>query len=219
MWHSASPVAQPRQSTRMRQAHLNTLNDLAMADLCVPESEDDDPAFVALISRVLTGTVRRYEPENIYLVQIDNWFGPRWKGWPAGLGSLGGFRHWFRSLRIPPFHPHRVKRQLLFQRVDSDSPRYSEKEVESLHFEYAAKPMINARHRALRDVIGSGICLWYSSNTSNVDRASLMLYRTEDEGELAWYAGFLRHGEWKIELAKGISPEQVSQLASPDEPI
>jgi hypothetical protein len=118
---------------------------------------------------------------------------------------------------VPPFHPNRVRNQVCFRRSESDELLYREEEAECIHFAYDAKPDSHPRRRALRDVIGSGICLWYGSRTRSVDRGSLLVYQTTETGEQAWYVGFLKRGEWKIELAKGISPEKVMQFASPDE--
>ena len=186
----------------------------SVAHIPVPQTEQDDLEFVELVSRILNGTARYYKPRDICLVQIDNWFGHNWKRFPAGLGSLVRVR-WFQSLRVPPFHRNRVKSQVHFSRINSEEPLYGDEETVSLHLPYPTSE--EPRYRPLHRLTDSGVFLWYSSKTNSVDRGSLMVYWIEEKDELAWYVSFLTHGEWKIEMANGISPQKVMQFASPEQ--
>lgn len=179
--------------------------------LRIPLTEQDDPTFIDLVSCVLNAIVECHDPGEVYVIQLDNWFGHKWKGFPAGRASLVRVR-WFESLLVPPFHPSRVRKQVHFRRDDAGEPRYREEDVPCLHLSYQGNPEV--RHRPLRRVASSAVCLWYSSRTALVDRGSLMVYRVEGDEELAWHASFLKQGPWKLERTEGISPQEVLKLAS-----
>ena len=206
-----------------------------MRRLHVPRTHDDDPEFIALVSDILNGAVVRYQPEDVYVTQIVNWFGVRWMRWPAGIGSEVRVR-FFDSLIMPPFHPRRVKNHVHFHRISPDGADYAEQPAACCHLPYSDH--LETRWRPIWRLADSGVFLWYSSMTATADRASLMLYRIARDrpvrktrnadthanlvrhcsrrfrDALAWHVTFVKAGEWKIQSSNGISPRSVRQLAS-----
>lgn len=203
-------------------------------DLRVPRSEQDDPEFIAMVSRLLGAVVARNRPEDVYVVELDKWFGPGWLRWPAGWGSLLRVR-WFDSLIIPSFNPNRVRGQLQYRRASLNPLEYVEEPPTRLHLPYAAHPQ--TRWRLTRGLTQSGVFLWFSSMTRQLDRASVMAYeirqraakhhrprpvqrkphllrtyRARLENERYWHLDFLKAGQWKLTSAHGIRPRQALQL-------
>lgn len=177
--------------------------------IVVPCTEHDDPTFIEIVERIINRLVASERPRDVYLVQIDNWFGKRWRGWPAGLASMVWCKM-FDSLRLPPFHPHRVLSQCRHQQLDPDQENYSEAQPVDLHQWY------RERHRGIRDFSRSGLFVWFSSNTNRNDRASLMAYHIDNDQEKNWYAEFIKRKRWKLGLAEGIANEQVQRLIRPE---
>src|SRR4051812_10758479 len=93
----------------------------------VPEPRDD-PAFLAVIDQILLAPVRRDRPDDVYLVHLDNWFGPKWLRY-SGRGVVAfpyGYAanivvalddHHQDQLTFPPFTRNRVVAQHYFAHV------------------------------------------------------------------------------------------------------
>jgi hypothetical protein len=76
----------------------------------------DSAEFIEKARALAIGVAQDYEPARLYVIRIDNWFGPKWMhfagtftaGKHASIGVHKG------SLRVPPFVPHRVVEQRVF---------------------------------------------------------------------------------------------------------
>lgn len=171
--------------------------------------ESDDPAFVKLITAVLNGAVLRYNPTEIYVVQIDGWFDHKWLAFSGKvMGAMGVSMH---RLTVPPFHPHRVSRQSYY-RVDSSTPgEYRMLPAEALHIEQWSESNLR---RMIRHISGEGLFLWYSGDTKSGDRGNVLVYKTDAERELGWYVSFKKDLEWRVNRVKGIYKRDFMILTS-----
>src|SRR5260370_2493136 len=80
---------------------------------------DDAQDFIRHVEQVVNGVVRRYSPETLVLIKINNWFGSKWLGFFCkALGALGVWNKPRNepadNIRIPPFLPSRVLSQRSF---------------------------------------------------------------------------------------------------------
>jgi hypothetical protein len=179
-----------------------------------PEFEDD-PAFVAIVERVVDGLLQRDTPPSLVLVKIDNWFGPKWLSFSGK--ALGAIAVWKATLTIPPFVPNRVVYQKryaapTYQEVDSGKP---------LHSEIPAGAAITRR---ASEVAPGAALVWYSGNSRETGRGSVMAYVPEAQSYWSWYADWACHPSWHIAKAIGIKPgdlqnlihEELSRTASPN---
>jgi hypothetical protein len=182
---------------------------------------DDDPQFVELANRVISGLVNDSFPEEIFVVQIDNWFDLKWLNF-SGIGrvrfddphididtALDEF--WQDKITFPPFTPKRVVKEYFFLRDESGD--YSLSSI--------APPYIHSRrhisshrnlHKRVADFSGSAIFVWFSSNTKSNGRGSLMVYEVSKSRVHTWYAAFSKEDEWTVVQAKGITRAQVQLL-------
>jgi len=80
--------------------------------------EGDDEAFVSLAGALVDGIVSAMRPEDLFVVEVDNWFGPRWLGFAGntylGLVSVHRDVTKKKALVIPPFVPKRVESERRF---------------------------------------------------------------------------------------------------------
>jgi len=179
-------------------------------ELQLEPTDQDDPAFVSLVARILNGTAQCYRPDDIYVIQIDNWFDHKWVSFSGCRFSQCGT--WLGPLlKIPAFHPHRVKGQRYYRRVQTSVRDYEPSEAPPLHTNERLDPQERLR---LNRISPAGLFLWYSGNTKDVDRASPMVSLGRGEEHVGWYASFLNRGGWKLGMAKGIAREEVRRFAA-----
>src|SRR6266702_8959427 len=76
----------------------------------VSTQQGDSAEFVEKARALAIGVARDYEPARLYIIRIDNWFGPKWMHF-AGTFTAGKYAsigvHKAR-LHVPPFVPSRV---------------------------------------------------------------------------------------------------------------
>src|SRR6516164_2516501 len=84
--------------------------------------QGDSAEFMKKVQALVIGVARDYEPARLYVIRIDNWFGPKWMHF-AGKISVG--KHFYAgihkaTLHVPPFVPHRVVAERIFAGSDYD---------------------------------------------------------------------------------------------------
>jgi len=181
----------------------------------------DDPKFIELLNCVVRGVLLRSAPEELYVVQIDNWFDHKWLGFsgygsvhfqfPAFMKTPDAAKHAFhqKKVTLPPFTPMRIVSQRHFGRVSGE---YSETPTRKWpHSMKRQRSKLNLQKR-IADVYNSACFVWYSSNSLTNGKASIMVY-TATSGEVeTWFAAFSREDDWKIKMAKGQTKGHVQDL-------
>jgi hypothetical protein len=114
----------------------------AVADF-VTTQLGDSVEFIAKARALAIGVAQDYEPARLYVIRIDNWFGPKWMyfagKFTAGKGFAAG-AHKCR-LHVPPFVPHRVVAERVFM-----GPEYDETVVAApLHIDCPSKEALTRR--------------------------------------------------------------------------
>ena len=182
----------------------------------------DDPAFLNLLDKIIAGLVRTEPPEDVYLVHIDNWFGPKWLKY-SGKGVVAfpyGYTndivvalddHYQEQLTFPPFTRNRVVAQYYFCRLANGAYEEQSPEVPVHRKRWRWKEQ--TLHRRVANVTKSGLFVWYSSGTVTNRKGSLMVYAMRDGAITAWYAGFTERAVgWQLDHVKGIDRSLVSSL-------
>jgi hypothetical protein len=175
----------------------------------------DDPRFVEILNSLVSGLVRHYVPESLFIVQINNWFDHKWlhfsgtgvRDW-AFLGSKSfpaKTIYHQGSLTLPPFVPTRILSQRGFVQADD---QYVEAQLQLPHQTEKQPSELNL-HKHLDDLYGSSLLLWYSSNSSTNSRASVMAYSLAGDKTDTWYASFARKDAWQLQSSKGIDRDRL----------
>jgi hypothetical protein len=191
----------------------------------ISETLRDDAEFVAKVRALTIGVVRDCEPARLYIVRIDNWFGPKWMHFagkftagkrPRGFPTAAIGVHKTR-LHVPPFVPSRVVGQRVFE-----GPDYEETvAAASLHIEC---PSQQALSRRIADIDKDAAFLWFSGESDAQKRGSVMVYLPDAFDETAprrrgsrdrdaFYVGFSqRNGGWDPAMLRGVSRTEVAHL-------
>jgi hypothetical protein len=89
--------------------------------------DTDDPGFIEALNSIVGELVADHEPQQFWLIQIDNWFDDKWLGF-SGYGLIASeipldrydtvkAESYQEKVTFPPFAPNRVIRQFSFVRV------------------------------------------------------------------------------------------------------
>ena len=170
-------------------------------------TENDDSDFTLIVEKILKSFIQNLEPMEIYIFKIDHWFDFKWRAFTGKMvGVLGSWNN--KELRIPPFIPDRVEEQLYFQR---ENKTYIKKEAYDLHIYQTSSNNITGK-RKLVTSSEPRFFLWFSGDTKNTLRGSLMIYQIKKEDSFTLYVSFLRKENWQIYKTDGISRKEVLAL-------
>ena len=167
--------------------------------------ENIDQSFVAIVEQILDNTLQLHQPEEVYVVQIDNWFDHKWLEFNTSridTDELG----WRAKLRLPPFDPSRIVSQLFFQKHASEPLLFEASSSNPLH--------ILSSNRSLAQICSSGVFVWYSYVGNGSDQGSLMVYLNNAGKGSAWYVSFKKNPDWQINKMKGGSKRELTDLMS-----
>jgi hypothetical protein len=191
----------------------------------VSMQQGDSAEFIEKARALAVGVAQDYEPARLYVIRIDNWFGPKWMRF-AGKFTVGTRIRGFPTvavgvhktrLHVPPFVPSRVVAQRVFV-----GPGYEETVAAvPLHIEC---PSIQALTRRIADVDKDAAFLWFSGESETQKRGSVMVYLPDAFDATAprraglrdceaFYVGFLQ-GEicWEPAMLRGVSRGEVAHL-------
>ena len=181
--------------------------------------QEDSAEFMKKAQALVVGVARDYLPARLYVIRIDNWFGPKWMRF-AGKFSAG--KHFYAglhkvTLHVPPFVPHRVVAERVFA-----GPNYDETIARPLlHIECAS---MLALTRRIADVDKEAAFIWFSGDSEAQLRGSIMVYlpvaavpppnyRDWRKRSGVFYMGFSqRKGSWEPAMLRGISRGEVAHL-------
>jgi len=170
----------------------------------VPQ-QGDASEWISQIEPLVMGSLRLCKPEALVLVKIDGWFGSKWRRFSGK--TLGAIGLWKDRLTIPSFVPNRVLSQRKYI-----APTYEEvDEGHRLHVQIEGNL---ATLRFAKDVAPRTALVWYSGNSKNSGRGSLMVYLPLGDSYLTWYAGWSYGKPWRIVELQGITMGELSALIS-----
>ena len=152
--------------------------------------ETDDVVFLDLARRAMLGAALLTHSSVVHVVKIDSWFGDRWYSFAGKLEGAVGVRA--ADLRVPPFHPHRVRRE---SRFCLTGPAAEVPVTRPLHVARRSATNLNNSVRRLGESLTLG---WYSGETAPSGRGAVMVYSSTARGTVGWYAGFERRREWEV---------------------
>ncbi len=194
--------------------------------------QNDDPEFVELVKHVIAGCINDCFPNTIIVIKIDNWFDHKWLGFSGrgrvGFGFFGDYlvgmdmdtaldEFHQDQITLPPFSPRRVIEEYYFQREDSGA--YSARNPRPYLHERKLAPSSQNLHKRIADHIDSALLVWFSSNTKQNLRGSIMIYEVKGTHVYPWYAELAKEKEWRVLQTKGITPDQVQSLIENDSEV
>ena len=190
-----------------------TTRDQPIYDLPVIAIERESPdatGYVEAVERLIGGLLRLHSPERICVVRIDNWFGPSWLRFSGKILGAAGV-HDRDELRVPPFHPNRVRSQRTYA-ASGDS--YKLIEAPALHIAQASSENL-VLDRAVEAVAPNTALVWFSGNTASNGKGAMLVYVPETDGYWGWYCGFESEDGWRRTRLAGIDQIELDQLRAP----
>jgi hypothetical protein len=169
----------------------------------IAPQEDDSPEFFVQINNCLSWITSVHKPPELFLIKIDNWFGPNWLGFSGKMQGALGVRK--SDLTMPPFVPHRVLWERRFV-----AQAYQQRAIRNIV--HIKMPSQRALKRLVGDVAPNASLLWFSGGSLRNGRAALMAYLFSDDSYWIWYTGWTEHSGWKIAKAVGITPESFNSF-------
>ncbi len=64
-----------------------TVSDDRFMTMQIGVGETDDPYFIELLNRLIRALVIRVAPQQLWIIQIDNWFDHKWLRF-SGIGTV-----------------------------------------------------------------------------------------------------------------------------------
>ena len=181
--------------------------------------ETDDPLFIELLNSFVGGLLVHRNPEVLWLIQIDNWFDHKWLKFsgnglvasdiPLAMYDTVKAESYQEKLTFPPFTPNRIMAQWSYVRTGDD---YIEAPLPALPHGTEKRHSEENLRKRVQDFSRSASFVWYSANTLENGRGSVMVYNVIAEQPDSWYAAFNRQPIWKLLATKGISRNEVEKL-------
>jgi hypothetical protein len=183
--------------------------------------ETDDPQFITLLNALVRGVVKEGAPQELWVIQIDNWFDQKWLRF-SGIGTVdfkfpafmkrydSALEEFYQDkLTFPPFTPNRVLGQWSYVRIGDD---YAEAPLRILPHPSQTRRSETNLQRRVDGFSGSACFVWYSAKTLANRRASVMVYSVTRDQVEAWFAALNREEGWKLQATKGARRGHVQQL-------
>jgi hypothetical protein len=166
---------------------------------------NDEPEFVQAVQTVILNVLDWSKPSEVYVVKIDNWFGPKWLAFSHKvLGALAVTR---TPLRIPPFVPSRVVQERYFVHTEEGGEYIPTNAPRVLHVRQTSSA--NAE-RQLSSLCPHAALFWWSGATRTTGRGSLMAYVPAQSGHDYWYTELTQKTQWRSGNMKGITPKTLA---------
>lgn len=178
--------------------------------------QGDSAEFMAKTRRLAIAVARDYESARLYVIRIDNWFGPRWLHFAGkAIGAIG--IHQTSPLHVPPFVRHRVVEERAFVSPDFEETTL----MPPLHIDCSSS---RALHRRIADIDKDATFIWFSGQSEAQRRGSVMVYLPVASDSTsrgpnglqnagAFYVGFSQRAiGWEPAMLRGISRREIANF-------
>lgn len=191
----------------------------------IDRTPGDAAPFVDRVDRVVSGLVFRYRPPLVGLVRIRRWFDHRWLGF-SGKGrvffdsafpsdpcvALDAFRQ--DQLTFPPFVPTRVAAERHWQRDARGN--YAPWSADfRIHRPRRERSCRNLQRRVV-DLADSALYVWFSSDSTALRRASMLVYIVNDGATLPWFASLstdpVAPDGWSLGAVQGLGRAEIEEF-------
>ncbi|MDC8002968.1 hypothetical protein POV27_02835 [Aureisphaera galaxeae] len=180
--------------------------------------DTDAEGFKELVEAVVDNLIKTFNPDEISVVRIKNWFDHKWLNYSGKRITKYNTDtypsipfvlepYWNEEITIPPFNPNRVLSEL----------RYSKQGITNSGFEEALHKFqmsTENKNNLISRRTNNGLCIWVSSNSEMNRQGSLMVYQIKNSEIQTWYASIEEKGDWKVTKAKGIDKNQIELISS-----
>lgn len=183
-----------------------------MATINLTADPTDDREFVDLVSQIIAGAVITHRPAEVRIFKIDHWFDHKWLEFSGK--TLGAVGHWHNPLTLPPFVANRIVNQWHYERDETCGTYRLMGSGSNIHYRGRAE---ENRRRFVTRIAPNSALFWFSGNTEETGRGSLMGYIPIDEDLWPWFLAFVREDGWRIARRKSIHEYEVCSFQAAGE--
>jgi len=176
------------------------------------EKHNDNPNFILNCEKIILSQINLWNPMDIFVNRIDNWFDEKWMGFSGTI--MSGLSIWKEETTIPPFHPNRVESSDFYQKT---TEQYVKREnPKTLHIYQTSKDNLK---RYVSEFTNDGLFIWYSGNSKANDIGTLMCYLIRESKCYPFFITLSGKKEWNVSKTKGISRIGIQEAIEnePDE--
>jgi hypothetical protein len=127
---------------------------------------------------------------------------------------VGAVGTWRKELTIPPFVANRIVHQLHFEQDHSSGVYQLTMPGKNIHHKGSSAENLS---RSVKQIAPNSALFWYSGDTLETRRGSLMGYIPVEDDVWPWFLAFVRNGQWKIARRNSIHEYEVRLFESAGE--
>jgi hypothetical protein len=202
---SIKPVVE-RSSAEPQESAFNASFQDGMIMISLIANQEDDPDYVALVTRIINRTIISSSLDEVFFVQINSWFDYKWLRFSAKISGAFGFYQY--EMTVPPFYPNRVIYEM-HATFSRESEELILDKTQRLHILQSSEENLK---RKITNISKSAIFCWYSSNTKATGKAALMVYSSNSDDQHGWYVSFAKTSSWVVNQMNGISKQEMALL-------
>ncbi len=172
----------------------------------ITKDSDDHILFIENLNKISQHWIKNYEVNDIFITKIDNWFDQKWMRFSGTI--MHEISVWaIFNIKIPPFHPNRVKRTNFYKKQDDI---YFKSDVQSpLHIYQTSSDNLK---RKIIDVTTDGLLIWYSGNSELNGVGSIMTYLVKDGECETSFITLKKEKEWSASQTNGVLMREIKEV-------
>jgi hypothetical protein len=172
----------------------------------IKRNTTDNSEFIVNIEAVIQDRIDIWQPNEVYITRIDNWFDIKW------LKFSGTIMHEISiyqliEITIPPFHPNRVE---ICNKYCKNNGIYIETKLDKpLHIFQSSSENLK---RKISNFSKNGLFIWFSSNSETNKNGSLMIYYICENTIFTFYASLTLEQNWLVDKSKGMTKKEIDKV-------
>lgn len=171
------------------------------------KKENDNPNFVLNCEKIIQNRINLWNPTDIFITRIDNWFDGKWMNFAGTKLHAISFWNFDDILTIPPFHPNRIESSDFYQKT---AEQYVKKENQkTLHIYQESNDNLK---RYISEFTNDGLFVWYSGNSKMNDVGTLMCYLVRESEYHSFYISLSEKKDWNVSQTKGILIKEIRTI-------
>ena len=167
----------------------------------------------------ISGLVKIFDPKELYVTQLDNWFDSKWLCFSGKvLGALGVWKY-DDNATIPPFNPKRITGEGILDRIKTVTETQVSYKLRSDYdrFIHVYQPSENNLNRKIKHISKDALFVWYNENSDSNNIGCIMIYLVKNDEVNTFYVSFENNTDadnlekWNIRKVVGINSSEIKQ--------
>ena len=169
------------------------------------EKENDKNEFILNSEKIVGHAIELWNPKEIYVTRIDNWFDQKWMNFSGTM--LSAISIWKGETTIPPFHPNRVELTDYYEKTVEKVYVQKKSPIELHPYQESNKNL----KRYISNFLNDGLLIWYSGNSKVNGLGSIMIYSIRESECRPFFVTLSENNNWKVSKTKGISRDEIEK--------